>query len=97
VRSPNAPIKGVIGDHALQNCKKINFVGISFLRKPLLTPWCDSHSSLPLSRGRNKPGFPDGHELAYHSLLVSKISKMTANPVSMHQMANLYSGRQITE
>jgi hypothetical protein len=43
------------------------------------------------------PGFPNGHELAYHSCLVSKISKMTANPVSMPQKAYLYSGRQITE
>jgi hypothetical protein len=47
--------------------------------------------------GMRKPGFPDGHELAYHSLLVSKISKIAANPVSMHPRANLYSGLQITE
>jgi hypothetical protein len=48
-------------------------------------------------KGRRKPGIPDGHELAYHSLLVSKISKITANPISMRQRANLYSGLQITE
>jgi hypothetical protein len=48
-------------------------------------------------KGRRKPGVPDGHELAYHSRLLSKISKMTLKPISRHQRANLYSGRQITE